>query len=70
MMQITKDANGNVKLQLSEIELYWFGQSLNECCNGFRIADFKGSIGVDRETAVQLLDQISSMYSAPVGHEA
>ncbi|HVA13445.1 MAG TPA: hypothetical protein VNF99_09365 [Stellaceae bacterium] len=49
-------------------EFGWFGQTLNECCAGFGVKDFKGTIGVDQEIVERLLDQIRPMYHATVGY--
>lgn len=62
-MQITK-TDDQLDIRLNLDELSWLGQVLNECCNGFRIGDFESKIGVDRNTAIRLLDKIVAMYPA------
>jgi hypothetical protein len=66
-MNVRTRDDGSVELDLSLDELSWFGQSLNECGGGFAVKDYKGTIGVEREVAVRLLDQIVSMYPATLG---
>jgi hypothetical protein len=66
-MNVKRGADGNIDVDLSLDELSWFGQALNECWGGFRLKDFAGTIGVEREIVLQLLDQIVSMYPATLG---
>ena len=68
-MNLKKMENGNIEILLSGEELGWFRQSLNECCNGFGVKDFKAMIGVDENVPLHFLDQIRPVFKAPVGYE-
>jgi hypothetical protein len=68
-MHIHKQTGGSLELQLTGEELEWFGQSLNECCNGFGVKDCEGTIGAKEDILQRLLDQIDAMYQAPIGGE-
>ena len=70
LMQITKQPNGDVAMSLNLDELNWLGQALNECCHGFPMQDFHARIGVDRNVAVKLLDQIVAMYPSTISRGA
>ena len=66
-MNIKRLDDGTIEIQMTTDELGWFGQTLNECCAGFGVQDFKGTIGVEQEVVERLLDQIRPMYDAPIG---
>ena len=68
-MKCSKLENGELSLVLAKKELSWFRQSLNECCNGFGVKDFKATIGVEEAVLLSLLAQFRPMYRAPIGHE-
>ena len=68
-MKISKQPDGSFVLDISGEELEWFGQTLNECCNGFGVKDFQRTIGTDRAVLQGMLTQIGKMYAAPIGHE-
>lgn len=68
-MKLKKAKDGNIEIRLSGKELGWFRQSLNECCNGFGVKNFKATIGVDENVPLHLLDQLRPMFKAPVGYE-
>ena len=61
--------DGNINITLTKRELGWFRQSLNECCNGFGVKDFKATIGGEESVLLGFLDQIRPAYRAPVGYE-
>ena len=68
-MKINKVGGGNIAAVLTKEELGWFRQTLNECCNGFGVKDFKATIGVEEAVLLRLLAQFRPMYRAPIGHE-
>jgi hypothetical protein len=61
-MQVSRHTDGMIEIDVTSQELGWLAQSLNECCGGFRMTDFKSQIGVEKPEVMQLLDQILSMY--------
>lgn len=67
-MQVHKLQNGDIEIDMTTDELGSFGQTLNECCAGFGVADFQRAIGVEQEVVERLLDQIRPMYHVAVGY--
>lgn len=57
-MDAKRIADGSIELVMSRQEIYWLTGVINECCHGFRIADFASSIGADKSTVVKILDDI------------
>jgi hypothetical protein len=68
-MKVLTQPDGSLALELSGEELEWLHQTLNECCNGFRIQNFEAKIGVDPAEVRQMLEQINDAYDAPIGYE-
>jgi hypothetical protein len=68
-MTIVKNTDGGLNLALTGQELEWFGQTLNECCNGFGVKDHKQTLGADEDVLQAMLERIGAMYEASVGHE-
>ena len=66
-MNVSKLPDGNIAIDLNLDELSWFGQSLNECCNGFGVKDFTATIGAEADVVEGLLDQIVAMYPSTLG---
>lgn len=48
----------DVDFQFSTDELRLLNNALNEVCNGIRLSDFEGKIGVSRDQAKDLLNSI------------
>ncbi len=69
-MKVAKPPSAALELELSGEELEWLRQTLNECCNGFRVEDYNGTIGADEAVLRRMLDQIGDIYSAPIGQES
>ena len=61
-MEIQEFHRDYVVLGLSHHELGVMGNSLNEVCNGFRVADFERKIGVAKSEAEHYLDEIAEDY--------
>ncbi len=67
-MKISKK-DGNIEILLTADELGWFRQSLNECCNGLVVKNFRATIGADQSVPLHFLDQIRPVFTAPIGYE-
>ncbi len=68
-MYVAKVDGDNVEILVNGDELYWFSQSLNECCNGFLVKNFDPTIGAARTAVVAMLAQIVTTYDGPIGQE-
>jgi len=68
-MIVEKLANGQVEIVATESERYIIAQCLNECCNGFKLADFEARIGAGRPHVEELLDKLTAMYPSRVGQD-
>jgi hypothetical protein len=52
---------GSASISLTEAELILLSNSLNEVLNGIEITEFQTRLGVSREAARDLLNQIGSL---------
>lgn len=69
-MQIERGPQDQIELTVSNDERYLIKQCLNECCHGFRIADFRNAIGADKPLVSRLLDEIDdAVDQTPSGPE-
>lgn len=57
-MDAKRLADDSIELTMSRQEVYWLTGVINECCHGFRIADFVSRIGTEKSTVVKILDEI------------
>jgi hypothetical protein len=57
-MHVQKDTTNRISIVISDDERYLIKQCLNECCHGFRIADFVSTIGASKAVVSRLLDQL------------
>ena len=61
-MELKEFHRDYVVLGILTDDLGTMGNSLNEVCNGFRVADFEQKIGVARGVAQHFLDEIARDY--------
>jgi hypothetical protein len=59
-MYVKRESNETISIVISDDERYLIKQCLNECCHGFRIADFEHTIGATKVVVSRLLDQLGS----------
>lgn len=60
-MQLLKINVGSVSMQLTEAELILVNNTLNEVLNGIKITEFQTRLGLSREAAQKLLNEIGSL---------
>lgn len=62
-MNTSTPTPGEATIILSFTELCTLNNALNEVCNGLHIAEFSTRMGVEREEAARLLEQIHALIT-------
>ncbi|HVA13447.1 MAG TPA: hypothetical protein VNF99_09375 [Stellaceae bacterium] len=65
-MQVQNES-GKISIAITDDERYLIKQCLNECCHGFRIVDFVGTIGAPKALVSGLLDQLGDATTKTSG---
>lgn len=61
-MKVLRKSSQSVHVELTKEEMLLINNSLNEICHGINIPEFQTRIGVTKETAERLLDDIGALY--------